>query len=532
MFSARARLHWTEWGVLAVFVLAGFSVFALNAIDAAMHGRVFLGADGRIASDQLQYLAWATDAARHVLSSDLYAFHLGGHVFLQPVFLLTGLLHVYIGLSYPLLLAAWKLVAIGALFGAVYRYARSLAGVNPLKVSLVLALALFMVSPTYLVINGGHIGSPNTISDVGALSQEIFPVQMISGYFPLALAVAASTVVLIQLDALPGKPAKEQRHRVLLAGGAGIAASWLHPWQGVIILLILVGTAAWERPRGREILPLAACAFLTGLPLVYYAALSKVDAAWAKADLVSGTGAGRPQVLMLLLTLAPLVVVTLPGYALRPATRRERMLQLWPPAIVVTYLVSPAGAYEAIGGLTIPVAVLMVRGWPYLRARLSKVVGRRTNVVAALGLCILAAAPAAVMVRRLSGFRQGSQANAQITQDDAHVLGLLAGRGGPGGVLTTMSVGAWVPALTNRPTWVGHPIWSPDWISRNAKTQALFDGAYARDPEAGRAFVNSTGARFVVQPCEAPGQAAASLLRPMGFRERRMGCAALFWRPS
>ena len=83
------------------------SVFAVQAIDAAVNDRVYLGADGLYPYDQLQYLAWATDAAHHGLIADLYTLGLGRHVFLHPVWLLTGWLHVHAGLSFPLLLVAW-----------------------------------------------------------------------------------------------------------------------------------------------------------------------------------------------------------------------------------------------------------------------------------------------------------------------------------------------------------------------------------------------------------------------------------------
>jgi hypothetical protein len=59
----RPRLTKAQAALLAVFTAASLSVFVANAVDAALHNRVFLGADGSYAPDQLQYLAWSTDAA-------------------------------------------------------------------------------------------------------------------------------------------------------------------------------------------------------------------------------------------------------------------------------------------------------------------------------------------------------------------------------------------------------------------------------------------------------------------------------------
>jgi hypothetical protein len=105
-----------EGVLLAVLVAASMSVFTLQAVDADINDRVFLGADGVYPWDQLQYLAWATDAAHHGLIANLYALNLGGHVFLHPVWLVTGWLHVHLGLSYPLMLAVWKLAVLLVLF--------------------------------------------------------------------------------------------------------------------------------------------------------------------------------------------------------------------------------------------------------------------------------------------------------------------------------------------------------------------------------------------------------------------------------
>src|ERR1700752_2626485 len=85
------RLSRAELAVLISFLAASFSAFALFAIHAATTGRVFLGADGIWSSDQMQYLAWATDAAHHGLIADLYALGVpAGHVFLHPLWLRTG----------------------------------------------------------------------------------------------------------------------------------------------------------------------------------------------------------------------------------------------------------------------------------------------------------------------------------------------------------------------------------------------------------------------------------------------------------
>jgi hypothetical protein len=266
MDRTRPRPGIAELSILAVFVAASFSVFLVDAGNAAIHNRVFIGADGQWANDQLQYLAWATDAGHHGLIANLYAFDLGGHVFLHPVWLLTGLLRVRVGISYTLLLALWKLAAVLALFTVVRAYARSLLGGNARAVAVAMVIALFMVSPAYLIANRLNLGGS------GLINLETFSVYWINGYFPIALAVAAMIWFLLQAPSLLDDAAspRSDRRRMLVTGAAGLAASWLHPWQGMVLIVIVAGLILWERPawtRHRRLLvPLLA----TAAPLVYY----------------------------------------------------------------------------------------------------------------------------------------------------------------------------------------------------------------------------------------------------------------------
>jgi hypothetical protein len=175
--------------------------------------------------------------------------------------------------------------------------------------------------------------------------------------------------------------------------------------------------------------------------------------------------------------------------------------------------------------------VLMVKGWPWVRARLRRLSAARMRALAALCVCIAVAAAPAAIVRRLTGLRGGGQADAQIPRDDARALDWIARSKLPGGVLTTEALGAWVPAVTDRPTWVGHPTWSPAELRHAGATFGLFNGAVDRDPAGERAFVLATGATFVLQPCGTPAHLQAGLL-PAGFRVVGLGCATVYWRAT
>lgn len=522
------RLTRSESALFGLFAAASFILFAVDGVYAAGHNQVFLGADGSTARDQLQYLAWATDAAHHGLSANLYAFGLGGHVFLHPAWLLTGLLHVDAGLSYPLLLAVWKLVAIAATFAALRAYARSLLGAGDRRVPVAIGLGLFMASPTYLIVNGLHAGGAGLVNDIATLNVETFAVYWINGYFPIALAVAAMIVFLLGVDALFADDAGALGSRAAwLAGAAGAAASWLHPWQGLTLVVMVTGLVAWERPsrqrHARLLVPLA----LTLAPLVYYALLPAFDSGWSQSENSTATGFSFGS---LVLGLLPIVVLMLPGYAGPATLARERLLRLWLPAILVVYVITPTDKQHAVGGISVPAALLVTRGWPWLRERTAGLrrVGPRGIAAVATGLLVVAAPVA--LGRRVSSFRSGQQGVALISRSSARGLDLIA-RMAPGGVLTTGRLGAWVPAITDDPTWVGHPVWTPSFYHRSALVANLFGAADDRHQRYVRFVVHAIGPTYVFEPCGFGGRLGPAL-GPAGFTSVRVGCATLLYRRS
>ena len=181
--TGRLPLTGAEWVLVAVFAVASFALFGLNAVDAAANNRVYLGAAGASAQDSMQYLAWATDAAHHGLIANLYGFNNGGHVFFHPIWLVTGLLHVDAGVSYVLLLGLWQAAALILLVIVLRRYAQLVLGNDGRARAIALTLALFLVSPFFLfVVNlqfklyGAHwIGLLTGESYAVAVDQRLLP---------------------------------------------------------------------------------------------------------------------------------------------------------------------------------------------------------------------------------------------------------------------------------------------------------------------------------------------------------------------
>jgi hypothetical protein len=96
---------------------------------------------------------------------------------------------------------------------------------------------------------------------------------------------------------------------------------------------------------------------------------------------------------------------------------------------------------------------------------------------------------------------------------------------GGGPVLAPAQLGTAIPALTDAVSWVGHPIWTRDYVQRKIQTSELFGGAM--DPVEARRFVLSTGTRALVAPCGS-GPSLRSALAPLGFHTWMEGCAVVY----
>src|SRR5579875_1930702 len=147
------RVSRAESVLLAALAAWGlFPLALLLAHAAALHARFtgadgLIGADGVLGADQLQYLAWARDASAHGgLASDLFTLSPSGHVYLEPVFAITGWLY-RLGLSLPLAYELFKPVAILALFWAAVAWARRAFPDRLAPRTAVVVLSLFLYTP-------------------------------------------------------------------------------------------------------------------------------------------------------------------------------------------------------------------------------------------------------------------------------------------------------------------------------------------------------------------------------------------------
>ena len=526
----RARVSPAEWVVIGVFACFSLALFAVDTLSAAADGRVFIGAASPTPDDTLQYLAWATDAAHHGLIANLFGFHNGGHVFLHPIWLLTGLLHVDAGMSYPLLLALWQCATLGVLLVALRRLATVCFPHSGRRRAVMLALALLFASPFFVLAVNLNLAVPLAQS-IWLLTLEGVGTTWVGGDFPMGLTIAAMVIYVLLL----GRAGSSERswRELWLLGGLGAIVAWLHPWQGAELAAMTVGLVAWSPRRWRRHLPLLVPLVLTTVPLLYFEALPSIDLGWRISNANSIAGWANPSLLAALPVFGPLVLIMAPGYLTSARDDLGRLLRLWPAAVAITYVLTPTAKFHAFAGITVPAAILAIEGWPTARRLWRRAGGREAwaRRLPGIVLALLIVGSAGVVENELATHASGSRGDSVLQRPSAEALAFLAGRP-RGGVLSTPRIGLWTPALTDDPTWVGHFVWTPDWVTRSIDVEWLFGDARARvTPASARRFVLRTGARYVVQPCGSRTDLVAALT-PAGFTTRRFGCVTVFSAPT
>lgn len=503
------RGEWLVFGLLAAWSLIPLAAGVAHLIQ---HGDVLSGTDGIGVLDQYGYLAWVREAGEQGLISNLYDLEDTDAVYLQPMWLISGGLWA-LGVPIQAAFLIWKPVCLVVLFGGALAWVRRFVEGEGARVA-ALALALFFLPPLAVLMGRTAVGSGIDDGIVYLFGFEVSPATFLWGYVQTSMAVGLMPVFLLGVER--GLRDGAGRRGVIVAAIAGLIVSWVHPWQGMVLLAIAFGVWVWCGPR-RTTARLALPVIATVVPLGYFVVLAQIDVAW-------GEGSENEVILrewpLLLLALAPLLVLALAGAvrgrSLRELDIGERMLLLWPVATLVIYgLLDRTFFYNVLSGITFPLAVLAVRG-----AR-----GAPRWVAAAAVVLVTLPGLMNVVYEFREGTGAGEGSPRYLTAGEADALEFLDDSPREGGVLARLYLGQAVPSHSGRRTYVGHPVWTPHFEQRVSAAERLLGGELP--PARAQAFVRSTGAAFVVQDCMA-GRDIARQLGPLVRRAHRFGCATVY----
>jgi hypothetical protein len=503
----RWRFDRFELLLLGAFGLFSLWVLAIDLWQMVAHRLVWTGTDGFFIVDQMQYLAWIQSAAHHLLVANLFVLHGTPSDYFQPAVAISGAIAA-LGVAPWLALLLWKPVAVVGMFFAVRAFARrSLPGSSQRRAAL--ALGLFFGSFSVVYGSFGIVG-------------DMMPTWLSWGYPFGLIAVALIAFALLAYDR-----ARSEQRLAWTPGLLGALASTLHPWQGELLVVILVVAEAirWREHGKLGSLGLPALTLvLTGIPLLYYLILGHIDLSW---DLARTASKHTFSFWSIAIGIGPLAVPALLGYRGSPRNFLDLLTRIWPLACVLIYILSAtalsATPLHAFNGITIPLAMLAVRGvtqsdWRRVpRARL-------IGAVAVLAGTIPANAYALYIA---PGSVRPTPGNANfITRDERDALTYLNRDPDGGGVLTQFYLGEVVPGRTGRHTLVGDCLWSePNCMPRSEEADSLFEGQMSRS--AARAFVVQSGARFLLSSCQTHTN-LSRLLGRMIVSVHRFGCAAVY----
>jgi hypothetical protein len=511
-------------------VLVGGLVIAWAAVPlVALTVRVLLGdetptgAYGNVPMDQLQYLAWIREAGDHGLISNLFAIAPSKHIFFHPVFSVSGILWK---LGLPLQVAYWFWVPISlfAMLYGVHSYVRRLLPEGNGRWA-AMVLVFFMAPPIVPLLDVFDVAiGAEPLALLRAFGYELTAGAFLWAYLPKAISVGLMPLVFLAVDRGVHSFGPARTRFLAFACAGGILVSWLHPWQGVTLILVLGGLLVWYRFALQK-RPLIAVIAAASVPLLYYFALSRTNDDWATAALDLWPSLSPVAWVVAFLGFTPFLALAAIGLR-RPHGIQEKILILWPIACVCTLLVPGAGWLYAPAGASIPLAILMVRGWQSLR-KPAFLESRGLVTAVAVALVALVTIPPPLYYAKW--FKQSVDRNwyAYYTDPGEHqALSYLEDSSEPGGVFTTPLYGAVVSSMTGRQTWSGHFAWTPNFFSREEFSRKLF-GGYLSHKET-RQLLQRTGATFVLTDCRFPQRIAESRLGNAVTPVKRFGCAGVY----
>ena len=97
--------------MLLAFSAVSLFVLGADLWQVIVNGRVWTGTDGVYIVDQMQYLAWITDASKHILASNLFVLRDTPGDYFNPAVVVSGGLTA-LGMAPWLSLLLWKPVAV------------------------------------------------------------------------------------------------------------------------------------------------------------------------------------------------------------------------------------------------------------------------------------------------------------------------------------------------------------------------------------------------------------------------------------
>ena len=424
-----------------------------------------------------------------------------------PIFFLSGLL-TRAGLDVRIAWLLWIPIAAFVLVAGFDRYVRALvAGARAQAAALL--LALFYCSPIAAAIYWIAHPHGDPFTHLVLTTYYLFPAGSVWGYPQIAIALGLMPVCFLAVT--------DERSPPWLAPVAGALVSFLHPWQGLTVLIVhaLVGLSSRALRTTRLLVAMIGAA----APLGYYWIIERTD---PRFELTArNTAIDTAPLWVLAAVFVPLAFAVVGALRASRESVLDRQLVFWPLVALFEYeFVQAAWKPYFLLGATLPLAILVVRGVLALRPSFRPALA----IVALLALTI----PGIVWLGNLLRDREAGTARGAylLKPGEARALAYVADAPRRGSVLSAglLAPAAW--ALTDRDSWAASRLTDPEFAVGGAEANRLIAGEFGAGTA--RRFVTRTGAAFVVSGCRPPGPDLSSSLGPLVAQTRRFGCAAVY----
>jgi hypothetical protein len=480
--------------ILATSALALLPVVFL--VPALVAGDSLTGSTGLFPLDQLQYMALINETGR--------LHHVADHF---PMFLVSGLL-TRAGVDVRLAFLLWIPIGLVVLVGGFDRYVRALVdGARARAATLV--LALFYCSPLMAAIYWFDRPVGDSLEHLILTGYYVFPAGAVWGYPQVAIALGLMPICLLAVT--------DERAPLGVAPVAGALVSFLHPWQGLTLLLVhsLVALSS----RGLRNLRMLLAIVATGAPLGYYWLVEHADARFELTR--RNTAIDTAPLWVLAVALVPLGLAAFGVRRINRGSARDQQLVFWPLAALFAYAsVDASWKPYFLLGITLPLAVLSVR----YAAAVPWIARPR---IAMAGLLVLTL-PGVVCLGALLRDRELHHARGAylLKPGEARALSYVADAPQGGSVLSAglLAPAAW--ALSGRDSWAASALVDPEFLIGGREARDLLAGKLSR-PTA-RRFATRTGAAFIVSGCKPRAPDLRPSLGPLVTTTKRFGCAAVY----
>jgi hypothetical protein len=470
--------------------------FAL-LLPALLRGDSLTGSTGLFPLDQLQYMALIWEAGRLHQVLDHF-----------PMFFLSGLL-TDIGVDVRAAFLLWVPFAGVVLVLGFEHYVRAFVGGARARL-VALLLALLYCSPAAALVYWIAHPHGDSYAQLMLTNYYLFPAGTLWGYPQIALTLGLMPLCFLAAT-------DQERSSPAVAPLAGAVVSFLHPWQGLTVLVVdaLIALSSRAHRTMRMLVALIG----TGAPLAYYFVIERSD---ARFELTArNTAIDTAPLWVLVVALIPLGFAVVGALRLDWSSVRERQLVFWPLVCLFEYaFVEASWKPYFLLGLTLPLAVLAVRGALSLNASY-----RPAIAIAAVALLSV---PGIVWLTTQVHDRQAGVARGAylLKSEETVALEYVARADRSGSVLSSgmLAPAAW--ALTGRDSWAASRLTDAEYVVGGAEATLLLEGKL--ETTVAKRFVRRTGAAFIVSGCRGPRPDLRPLLGPLIEQTQRFGCAAVY----